>query len=82
MIYTDQLVSSMNVNTYFYDLPTTHERRNPFIFPGADGETNPLRIVNLVDAVEGLDQRVTKGLFVEGGESTLFLVSFCVRDEC
>ncbi|KAM0749302.1 hypothetical protein T439DRAFT_327029 [Meredithblackwellia eburnea MCA 4105] len=47
-VYLGNLEDSMDVNYYFYTLPTTYGRRNPYIFPVQ--ETNPLRIVNLVDA--------------------------------
>lgn len=65
MIYLDKLTDSQDVNRYFFDLPTTHARRNPYIFPSA--ETNPLKIVNLVDAGKLVSTAFVERLFIEGG---------------
>ncbi|KAL8279773.1 hypothetical protein RQP46_007868 [Phenoliferia psychrophenolica] len=46
-VYQNHLLDEADANTYFYDLATTYGRRNAFIFPVP--ETNPLRVVNLVD---------------------------------
>lgn len=65
MIYQDLLTNEVDVNRFFFDLPTTHARRNPHIFPSP--ETNPLKIVNLVDAVKGVHASMHKSTFIEGG---------------
>lgn len=65
MIYRDLLTDDVDVNRYFFDLPTTHARRNPHIFPSP--ETNPLKIVNLVDAAKGVHASMVKSTFIEGG---------------
>ena len=46
-MYQDELSDNTNVNLYFYSLPTTYSRRSAYIFPVP--ETNPLKVVNLVD---------------------------------
>lgn len=66
MIYLEKLKSSQDVNRYFFDLPTTHSRRNPYTFPSP--ETNPLKIINLVDAGKLVSDVVMQRLFIEGGE--------------
>lgn len=43
-VYFSAMKNSDDVARYFYDLPTTHKRRNPHIFPS---EQDPLRVVNL-----------------------------------
>jgi UDP-glucose:glycoprotein glucosyltransferase len=66
MIYRDLLKDDADVNRYFFDLPTTHARRNPHVFPSPD--TNPLKIVNLVDAAKGVHASMFKSTYIEGGE--------------
>ncbi|GAA5860419.1 hypothetical protein JCM1840_000253 [Sporobolomyces johnsonii] len=63
-VYVGALTNDMDAKSFFADLPTTHRRRNPYIFPSA--ETNPLRIVNLVDAFKGVDPAVVKSFYIEG----------------
>ncbi|GAA5951905.1 hypothetical protein JCM21900_004180 [Sporobolomyces salmonicolor] len=63
-VYVGALTNDMDAKSFFADLPTTHKRRNPYIFPSA--ETNPLRIVNLVDAFKGVDPAVMESFYVEG----------------
>ncbi|KWU41782.1 hypothetical protein RHOSPDRAFT_22376 [Rhodotorula sp. JG-1b] len=46
-VYMRSLTDDADASTYFADLPQTHKRRNPFIFPS--DESNPLKIVNLPD---------------------------------
>ena len=50
-VYMRSLTDDTDASTYFADLPQTHKRRNPFIFPS--DESNPLKIVNLVEALKG-----------------------------
>lgn len=45
------ITDDTDCNSYFYDLPETHLRRNHHVFP--DGEKNPLRIINLLEATRG-----------------------------
>lgn len=70
MIYIDSLTDDHDANRYFYDLPTTHARRNPYIFPSP--ETNPLKIVNLVDAAKSVQGSILRSTFIEGGECASF----------
>lgn len=51
---------------FFADLPHTHDRRNPYIFPSV--ETNPLKVLNLVDALEGADPSWLFECFIAGCE--------------
>ncbi|KAG0659060.1 hypothetical protein C6P46_005356 [Rhodotorula mucilaginosa] len=51
-VYMRSLTDDTDASTYFADLPQTHKRRNPFIFPS--DESNPLKIVNLVEALKGV----------------------------
>lgn len=66
VIYQDKLKNSQDVNRYFFNLPSTHARRNPYIFPSQ--ETNPLKIVNLVDAAKSIGDTFVQHLFIEAGE--------------
>lgn len=65
MIYTDEIKNSDDVNRYFFDLPTTHKRRHPLVFPS---ETNEIKIVNLIDATRLLQPQFARAMFIEGGE--------------
>lgn len=69
LIYLDELTSATDVNRHFYDLPTTHVRRNPLVFPTA---SNPIKIVNLAEVsktVQPGSKRsiIMESLFIEGG---------------
>jgi UDP-glucose:glycoprotein glucosyltransferase len=66
-IYLADLTAAKDSSTYFYDLPTTYKRRNRHIFPSP--EENPLVVVNLVEALQGVDDVLAKDTFVGGGES-------------
>ncbi|GAA5977891.1 hypothetical protein JCM11641_006101, partial [Rhodosporidiobolus odoratus] len=63
-VYLGKLDGKVDAKTYFADLPSTHKRRNPYIFPAV--ETNPLRFVNLVEAFEGIDEGFALEGYVEG----------------
>jgi hypothetical protein len=62
-IYLNQAGPS-NATTYFYDLPTTFKRRNPYIFPSTS--SNPLKIVDLVDVFSVIDRDLAQSPFIEG----------------
>lgn len=64
-IYLHSLADDMDAKAFFADLPTTHKRRNPYIFPSP--ESNPLKIVNLAEAYKGLPRGYTTSFYVEGG---------------
>ncbi|KAK4053247.1 killer toxin resistant protein [Microbotryomycetes sp. JL221] len=57
-IYFGQLGDTQDVNRYFFEQPSTHKRRNAFIFPS---EQNPLKFINLAE-VAG---KVSNSLFAE-----------------
>ncbi|GAA5851194.1 hypothetical protein JCM8547_004161 [Rhodosporidiobolus lusitaniae] len=61
--YANSLTDKHDASTYFADLPSTHKRRNSYIYPS---ETNPLRFVNLVEAFKGIDPVYVKNDYVEG----------------
>jgi UDP-glucose:glycoprotein glucosyltransferase len=65
-IYLESITDNTDVDRFFYDLPTSHTRRNPYIFPSP--EKNPLKIVNLVDAIEGVPASFLKSTYIEGSE--------------
>lgn len=52
--------------TYFADLPSTYERRNPFVFASAD--VSPLKVVNLLDAYDGVMPEFVDAFYIESGE--------------
>ncbi|GAA5830729.1 hypothetical protein JCM11251_001055 [Rhodosporidiobolus azoricus] len=62
--YSGALTDEDDASTYFAELPSTHKRRNPYVFPSP--ETLPLKMVNLVDAFEGVDPKFVKHGYVEG----------------
>ncbi|GAA5885662.1 hypothetical protein JCM6882_007517 [Rhodosporidiobolus microsporus] len=62
--YSGALTDKHDASQYFAELPSTHRRRNPFIFPSL--ETNPLKIVNLVEAFDGVDPRFVNNFYIEG----------------
>jgi UDP-glucose:glycoprotein glucosyltransferase len=52
-MYIGKLVDpeeSLDVSVYFYDLPTTVKRRNPFIYPS--NQPGSLRVINLPEIFE------------------------------
>lgn len=63
-VYLEEIFDTTDVNTHFYDLPTTLKRRNRFIFPS---EIHPLRIVNLVHAFAAVPEVIAKELHIQGG---------------
>ncbi|GJN89390.1 hypothetical protein Rhopal_002370-T1 [Rhodotorula paludigena] len=63
-IYLHSLTDDMDAKAFFADLPTTHKRRNPYIFPSP--ESNPLKVVNLAEAYKGLPRGYTTSFYVEG----------------
>ena len=67
MIYLDEITNKDDVNRFFFNLPTTHKRRHPLVFPS---ETNLIKIVNLVEATNLVHIQFASNLFVEGGELT------------
>jgi UDP-glucose:glycoprotein glucosyltransferase len=71
-VYLRSLTDDMDASSFFADLPTTYKRRNPFIFPSP--ETNPLKIVNLVDALDGVHRGWVHSFYIEGSALLLF---FC-----
>ncbi|BGP16173.1 hypothetical protein JCM10213_001389 [Rhodosporidiobolus nylandii] len=66
--YSGGLTDDVDAKTYFADLPSTHKRRNRYMFPS---EGNPLRFVNLVEAFDGIDPRFVRSDYVEGATSQI-----------
>ncbi|GAA6027206.1 hypothetical protein JCM8097_002483 [Rhodosporidiobolus ruineniae] len=62
--YYNKLTDETDAKAYFADLPSTHKRRNPYIFPSL--ETNPLRFANLLDAYEGIDPAYVNRGWIQG----------------
>ncbi|KDE08402.1 hypothetical protein MVLG_01438 [Microbotryum lychnidis-dioicae p1A1 Lamole] len=65
-VYFEKLTSETDVDNFFYDLPTTHKRRNRFVFTS---ETNPLKVVNLVEVFEGVEREFVEGTWIEAAPS-------------
>ncbi|BGP24642.1 killer toxin resistant protein [Rhodotorula toruloides] len=63
-VYLRSLTDDIDASSFFADLPTTYKRRNPYIFPSP--ETNPLKIVNLVDALDGVHRGWVHSFYIEG----------------
>ncbi|BGP08072.1 killer toxin resistant protein [Rhodotorula toruloides] len=63
-VYLRSLTDDMDASSFFADLPTTYKRRNPYIFPSP--ETNPLKIVNLVEALDGVHRGWLHSFYIEG----------------
>ncbi|GAA5989455.1 hypothetical protein JCM10908_000480 [Rhodotorula pacifica] len=61
-VYMRSLTDDADAKTYFADLPQTHKRRNPYIFPS--DESNPLKIVNLVEALKGASRSWLRDSFM------------------
>ncbi|BGP48159.1 killer toxin resistant protein [Rhodotorula kratochvilovae] len=61
--YLHSLTDDMDAKLFFANLPTTHKRRNPYIF--AAPESNPLKIVNLAQAFEGVNRSYVHTFYVE-----------------
>ncbi|GAA5851766.1 hypothetical protein JCM9279_004400 [Rhodotorula babjevae] len=66
--YLQSLTDSTDAKTFFVNLPTTHKRRNPFIFVS---DSNPLKVVNLAKAFDGVDRTFTHGFYIEGASGDL-----------
>lgn len=66
-VYMHSLTDDDEVTTYFAELPRTHKRRNPHIVPSDDN--HPLKIVNLLHALEGATTSWLEEGFFEGSES-------------
>jgi hypothetical protein len=52
---------------YFANLPTTYDRRNPYIFSSM--ETNAPKIVDLLHAYNGVMPKFVETFYIEGSES-------------
>ncbi|SCZ98554.1 BZ3500_MvSof-1268-A1-R1_Chr3-1g05461 [Microbotryum saponariae] len=65
-VYFGKLTSETDVENFFYDLPTTHKRRNRFVFTS---EANPLKVVNLVEVLEGVERGFVEGTWIEAAPS-------------
>ncbi|BGP32069.1 killer toxin resistant protein [Rhodotorula toruloides] len=63
-VYLRSLTDDMDASSFFADLPATYKRRNPYIFPSP--ETNPLKIVNLVEALDGVHRGWIHSFYIEG----------------
>ncbi|GAA6015304.1 hypothetical protein JCM10207_008942 [Rhodosporidiobolus poonsookiae] len=61
--YLNSLTNDVDAKFYFADLPTTHRRRNQWIFPS---ETSPLKFVNLMDAFDGINKPFVQNFYIEG----------------
>ncbi|GAA6009058.1 hypothetical protein JCM11491_005730 [Sporobolomyces phaffii] len=61
--YLGALTDEHDANNYFADLPSTYERRNPYIF--ASPETNPLKIVDLLHAHDGVMPEFVESFYIE-----------------
>lgn len=65
--YLNSLTDDHDANTYFADLPSTYERRNPYIF--TSNENNPLKIVDLLNAYDGIIPKSVESFYIEGSKS-------------
>lgn len=72
-MYLEDLTDEHQAENYFADLPSTYERRNPFIF--SNTETNTLRTVNLWQAYDGVMPKFVQSFYLQGRE----LLSSCDR---
>ena len=68
MVYIGKIDDSEDVNRWFFDLETTHKRRNPHLFPS---EQNPLRIINLAEAAKVVPGDVLTTSFIGPGKPPL-----------
>lgn len=64
--YTGSLTEDVDVKYYFADLPSTHRRRNPWIYAS---EEKPLQFVNMVDAYNGINPKFVNDFYGEGSAS-------------
>ncbi|SCV74361.1 BQ2448_6793 [Microbotryum intermedium] len=67
-VYFDKLTSQTDIANFFYDLPTTHKRRNRLVFTS---ETNPLKVVNLVEATRGVKREFVERTWIEAAAVVL-----------
>ena len=67
--YLKHVTNGDDFDNYFYDLPTSYRGRSRFTFPNAD--TNPLVIVDLVEAFKELPQSIIDHSHIEGGQFVL-----------
>jgi UDP-glucose:glycoprotein glucosyltransferase len=68
--YTGGLTDDLDVKTYFADLPSTHRRRNSWIYPS---EEKPLSFVNMVEAYNGIQPGFVQNFYSEGSASPSLL---------